>query len=162
MENKLYRDENRKVIGGVCAGLAEYFNIDTAIMRVIFVFATLFLGTSFWLYIILWIVIPAKYTFNPGVDYTMPPPPVGMPSPVKSPSSAAIIFGILLILFGSVFLLNEYDLLPNWELHKLWPLALVGLGLAVIFGAGKRKPIPGQFESWNKEQAPTNDTTETL
>jgi len=161
MENKLYRDENRKAIGGVCAGLAEYFNIDVALIRIIFVFCGAIAGLSFWLYIILWIVIPGKFIINPGVDYTIPSP-AGPVSPVKGASSGAMIAGVLLILFGSVFLLKEYDLLPNWELHKLWPLVFVGLGLAVIFGAGKRKAIPNQFEAWHKEENVKTDTTENL
>jgi phage shock protein PspC (stress-responsive transcriptional regulator) len=56
---RLYRAENDKVLGGVCAGLANYFGIDPAIMRLIFVLF-LFMGFGFLLYIILWIVVPSK------------------------------------------------------------------------------------------------------
>ena len=57
-EKRLYRQPKDKMIGGVCAGLGEYFNIDPVIMRVFFVVA-LFLGTmGFWLYIVLWIIVP--------------------------------------------------------------------------------------------------------
>jgi phage shock protein C len=165
MENRLYRDENRKVIGGVCAGLADYFNIDDSIMRIIFVFAVVFLGTGFWLYIILWIVIPAKFTFTPGVDFsTMSPPPTGpVPVPkVRSASTFTIVMGAILIIFGSIFLLCEYDLLPDWEYHKLWPLIFIILGIAVMFGAGKKKAVPDQFENWNKEETEQNDSPETI
>jgi len=55
---KLYRQLNDKILGGVCAGLAEYFEIDTVLCRVLFVIA-LFMGLmGFWVYLILWIVIP--------------------------------------------------------------------------------------------------------
>jgi len=164
MENRLYRDENRKVIGGVCAGLADYFNIDDSIMRIIFVFAVVFLGTGFWLYIILWIVIPAKFTFTPGVDFSaMPPPPGPVPVPkVRSASTFTIVMGAILITFGSIFLLCEYDLLPDWEYHKLWPLIFIILGIAVMFGAGKKKAIPDQFESQYKEETEQNDSPETI
>lgn len=56
---KLYRDKNRKLIGGVCAGLGNYFNIDPVWPRVLF--ALLMLGTSgvfLLLYIVMWIVVP--------------------------------------------------------------------------------------------------------
>ena len=57
---KLFRSNKNKMIAGVCAGLGEYFNIDTNIIRVLFVFITFFFGTSILLYLILWIFIPLK------------------------------------------------------------------------------------------------------
>ena len=57
-DKRMYRQPRDKMIGGVCMGLSEYFEIDPVIIRVLFVIA-LFLGTmGFWLYVILWIIIP--------------------------------------------------------------------------------------------------------
>jgi phage shock protein PspC (stress-responsive transcriptional regulator) len=57
----LYRNENDKVLGGVCSGLAYYLKIDPAIVRVLFALVTLGgFGSGIPLYIILWIVLPAK------------------------------------------------------------------------------------------------------
>ena len=56
-DKRLYRQMNSKMIGGVCMGLSEYFEIDPVIIRVLFVFA-FFLGMGFLLYIILWIIVP--------------------------------------------------------------------------------------------------------
>ncbi len=53
----LYRNDNDKIIGGVCSGLAHYFKIDPVWMRIIFV---LFFGVLFWVYIVLWIVLKPK------------------------------------------------------------------------------------------------------
>lgn len=60
MEKKFALSSTDKKIAGVCGGLAEYFNIDSLIIRVIFV--VLFLGGSlgFWAYILLWILAPKK------------------------------------------------------------------------------------------------------
>ena len=59
---KLYRSDN-KMIAGVCAGIAEYFNIDPTIVRIIFVLLLLPGGLpGFIPYILLWIVIPNKPT----------------------------------------------------------------------------------------------------
>ena len=57
--NRLYRDANDKILGGVCAGLAAYLNIDPAIVRLLFAIIT-FGGFGFGvlLYIVLWIVLP--------------------------------------------------------------------------------------------------------
>jgi len=56
-ERRLFRDPESAMLGGVCAGFANYFNIDVVIMRVIFVFL-LFIGFAIPLYIILWIIVP--------------------------------------------------------------------------------------------------------
>ena len=57
-KKKLYRQLNDKVFGGVCSGLGEYFEIDTVLFRVLFVISFCLVSVGFWLYIILWIVMP--------------------------------------------------------------------------------------------------------
>ena len=57
---RLYRAANDKVLGGVCAGLANYLKLDPAIVRLLFVLITFTWGFGFLLYIILWIVLPTK------------------------------------------------------------------------------------------------------
>lgn len=58
---KLYRSTADKKIAGVCGGLAEYFNIDPTIVRVIFVILLLPGGLpGFIPYVILWVVVPIK------------------------------------------------------------------------------------------------------
>ena len=57
LPRKLYRDPYDRMIAGVCSGLAQYFGLDTALIRVIMV-VLLVTGTAgFWIYIILWIKI---------------------------------------------------------------------------------------------------------
>jgi phage shock protein C len=59
---KLYRSKDR-MIAGICAGIAEYFNIDPTIIRIIFVLLLLPGGLpGFIPYILLWIIIPTKPT----------------------------------------------------------------------------------------------------
>lgn len=55
---KLHRKENGKMLAGVCAGLAEYFNIDVTIIRLAWVLLILFAGCGFWAYIIALIIMP--------------------------------------------------------------------------------------------------------
>jgi phage shock protein PspC (stress-responsive transcriptional regulator) len=57
---RLYRAANDKVLGGVCAGLANYLKLDPAIVRLLFVLISFTWGFGFLLYIILWIVLPTK------------------------------------------------------------------------------------------------------
>ncbi|MEI8110300.1 MAG: PspC domain-containing protein [Chitinophagia bacterium] len=57
---KLYRDENDKIIGGVCSGIANYFKVDPSIIRVAFVLTTLGWGSGVLLYVILWAILPGS------------------------------------------------------------------------------------------------------
>lgn len=64
-EKRLFRDEENAVLGGVCAGIANYFNLDVVVIRIIFAVILLFGGFGIPLYIILWIAIPrAKNTID--------------------------------------------------------------------------------------------------
>ena len=56
---RLYRDENDKVIGGVCSGLANYFGIDVVVVRIIFVVLAVSFGFGLIPYLILWIAVPS-------------------------------------------------------------------------------------------------------
>lgn len=60
--DRLYRNPNDKVIGGVCSGLAAYFDIDPVIIRLIFVVLFLTFGMGGLAYIIAWMVIPVART----------------------------------------------------------------------------------------------------
>ncbi len=59
---KLYRDIDHNVIGGVASGLACYFNVDVLVIRILFVILFLFGSFGGWIYIILWIAVPAART----------------------------------------------------------------------------------------------------
>lgn len=59
-QKKLYRSRNNRMIAGVCAGLAEYFNVDPTIIRLIFVLVGLAGGPGLILYIIMAIVVPEE------------------------------------------------------------------------------------------------------
>jgi len=57
---KLYRIPSEGMIGGVCAGLAEYFDMDPTVMRLIFVLLTLAGFSGVLIYIIMLLVVPVK------------------------------------------------------------------------------------------------------
>ena len=60
MEKKLYRSNHDKKLFGVCGGLAEYFNIDSTLMRLIAVLAVLFVGSGLLAYIVAAIIMPTR------------------------------------------------------------------------------------------------------
>jgi phage shock protein PspC (stress-responsive transcriptional regulator) len=59
--HRMYRDPDHRVIGGVCAGIAAYWNIDLWIIRLIFLCFAM-MGVGFLIYLILYIVLPEAKT----------------------------------------------------------------------------------------------------
>ncbi|MBK7818612.1 MAG: PspC domain-containing protein [Sphingobacteriaceae bacterium] len=58
----MFRDPDEKAIGGVCSGVAHYFDIDVVWIRLATFLLIFFGGISLWVYIVLWIVIPEAKT----------------------------------------------------------------------------------------------------
>ncbi len=58
-EKRLRRNRIDGVLGGVCAGIGDYFNIDPVIVRILFVLLVIFTGFPFFIYFILWVFIPS-------------------------------------------------------------------------------------------------------
>jgi phage shock protein PspC (stress-responsive transcriptional regulator) len=57
---RLFRDENNKAIGGVCSGLANYFNVDIIVVRIIFLILFFAFGFGLLPYIIMWVAVPSS------------------------------------------------------------------------------------------------------
>jgi len=55
---RLYRSGKKKVLGGVCGGIAEYFNVDPTIIRLLWVLFFLAYGAGILAYIVAWTIIP--------------------------------------------------------------------------------------------------------
>jgi phage shock protein C len=63
MDKRLYRSSTERKIAGVCGGLAEYFDVDPVIVRLIFIFLLLLgIGPIILVYIIFWLVVPENST----------------------------------------------------------------------------------------------------
>jgi phage shock protein PspC (stress-responsive transcriptional regulator) len=58
VEKKLFRDGNRKVIGGVSGGLSAFLNIDITAIRVLFLVFTFAGGLGIFIYIVMWLILP--------------------------------------------------------------------------------------------------------
>ena len=137
MENnakRLERARTNKMIAGVCAGLANYFNIDVTLMRVLFVVAMIGGGFGFWMYIILWIVVPEENTLGPGSDTkinddTIDITPKGEKDE-KKPGNGALIASLILIFIGLVALADNF-LYVAW-VWKLWPVILIIIGAVIL------------------------------
>ncbi|NIJ55380.1 PspC domain-containing protein [Dyadobacter arcticus] len=65
---KFYRDPDRKVVGGVAAGVASYFGVDLGVVRFLWVLSILLFGTGVLIYIVLWIIAPVAHTLTEKME----------------------------------------------------------------------------------------------
>ena len=60
MDKKLYRSDNNRMFMGVCAGIGEYFNIDIAVVRLLFMILCFIYDGGFFVYLFAAIIIPKR------------------------------------------------------------------------------------------------------
>lgn len=65
---KFYRDPDRKVVGGVAAGVASYFGVDIGVVRFLWVLSVFLFGTGLVIYIVLWIISPSANTLTEKME----------------------------------------------------------------------------------------------
>lgn len=71
-EKRLYRSRSNRVVAGVCGGLAEFFGIDTTLVRLAFILGIIFgFGSLLVVYIVMMFVVPDE----PLSAAPVPPPP---------------------------------------------------------------------------------------
>ncbi len=122
MKDKLYRSKKNKMLFGVCAGLADFFEIDPTIIRIIAAALLIFTnGFVVPLYIILAIVVPE----NPNEK---------TPTTIKS-SNNSYALGAGLVVIGAIMLMDSYGIL-RWD--SLWPAILIIIGGFLIWGNKKK------------------------
>jgi len=124
MEKKLYRSRHDRKIGGVCAGLAEYYGTDATIIRLAAVLLVFADGIGLLAYIVGWIIMPERPLVIDGEVHNEPPER-GEPS-----SLAKFLPGLILIIIGLVFIVNKF----YWwfDFGDLWPVALIVVGIFLL------------------------------
>ena len=58
MEKRLYRSTTDRKLNGVCGGIAEYFEVDSTLVRLAFILLSLAGGPGILLYIVMWAIVP--------------------------------------------------------------------------------------------------------
>ena len=126
---RMYRDADDKIIGGVCAGIANYINVDPAIVRLVFAVITFGgFGFGFLLYILGWIILPAR-TLNTYVGkrlFRNPDDKIiggvagGLGAYFNKPSwairlifAAPLLLNILVGVLNGLFSVYHRDFFPN-------------------------------------------------
>ena len=131
---KLYRNEDEAIFAGVCSGLADYFDIDVILMRVIFVLLVLGGGSGILIYIVLWIVTPIKNQveiINKGEEMKEKVKEIKKEVKVERKRSGSFV-GFILMGFGILILLEKIiPMVIRWD--YVWPILLVVSGAYLIF-----------------------------
>ena len=119
-QKRLYRDEQNKVLGGVCSGIANYLNLDPIIIRILWI---LLFGISFFAYLLLWIAVPSTSVKEVG----------GVRKRLFRDLDKKVIggvcagmskyFGVKVSIVRALFLLPTILLITNWNhfhLFQFW------------------------------------------
>ena len=60
MSKRLYRSESDRILGGVCGGLAEVYDIDPTLIRLVVVALFFGAGTGLLAYLVAWLIMPTE------------------------------------------------------------------------------------------------------
>ena len=134
MTDRLYRSPDDRMLAGVAGGLAEYWNIDPSLVRIVWAVLTVLTGgLAFLVYVVMAIVVPER-PVGVAVDRTGE---AGGASPARArrtdrsdATRGGLVAGLILILVGGFFLVRQ--LLPAVDLGFWWPTVAIGLGVVLV------------------------------
>ncbi|MDO8725394.1 MAG: PspC domain-containing protein [Candidatus Methanoperedens sp.] len=148
MSTRITKSKTDRVIDGVCGGLAEYFGIDSLLVRLAFVALMFINGLGVILYIVLMIIMPKAESLDKPSKETIQENVLEMGERIKEAgeelgeafskkteekhSNRAFWFGILLILIGVIFLLKNFNFIRWFDSDLLWPLIIILIGVWLL------------------------------
>jgi len=142
MIKRLYRSRSSKMIGGVCGGLADYFDIDPVLVRAIFVITTLAYGIGFIAYIVFWIIVPEeniivleeKQINEQDEDVSN----VNIILEVENnKNKRKIVFGTILVFVGLILFIKNFLPSINWQ--YIFPIILISIGGYILYNSVNSK-----------------------
>ena len=157
MAQKLYRSESDKVIAGLCGGLGEFFDVDSTIIRIIFIILTIWGGVGIVIYLIGVFVVPLESSINStGAKEKSKSRNINsdfaeMGDKIKSAANEIknnfegthrrsmkgnYFLGCLIIFAGVILLIQNF--FPKYGFHLLWPIAVILFGLYIISSGAKK------------------------
>jgi len=130
---KLYRSTANKVFAGVCGGLAEYFDVDPVVIRILFVLMVLFGGTGIVLYIAAIFIVPKRPFYFTETPHAQPDGKPGVQS-----EAVRNWFGIAMVVIGIFLLLANMEIFHFFNFVEdtfefIFPVLLIILGMAIIY-----------------------------
>lgn len=136
MDKGIYRSRENRMVGGVCGGLGEYLGVDPTILRFLFFLLLFGEGVGFWLYLVLWILIPERDVEAP-LDLQGRLRGMGgdiLTSANRPHPKAGFIVGGGFIVLGVLLLLEFLDIAWLWwlDFDLLWPVLLIVIGIVIF------------------------------
>jgi phage shock protein C len=161
VNRRLYRCRHDQRIAGVASGIAEYFDADPTIVRVLWVLSIFVGGFGLLLYIAMAIIVPLEPeqgfigvgsqadapAGEPAAAGAVPSSTGWQPAPSthrhasrRGDGRGTLFVGAALVLFGALALVDAY--LPGWADHGrfLWPAFILGIGAILVLSAVRREP----------------------
>ena len=144
MTTRITKSKTDRIVDGVCGGLAEYFGIDSLLVRLAFVALMFINGIGLILYIVLVIIMPNAEKLDQPQKETIQENVQEIGERIKEAgeelgtavskkieekhTNHAGWFGILLILIGVIFLLKNLNLIRWFDNDIIWPLIIIFIG----------------------------------
>lgn len=161
MNRRLYRCRHNRLLAGVASGVAEYFDIDPTIVRVLWLVSIFFGGLGLFAYVVMAIIMPLEPEVSPAASAPMGDATGDATSDAPVPSSTGwhsisathrhssrdngrlvTFLGIALMLFGALALVDTFlpDLADGGRF--IWPAFVLGIGALLVASAVRREPTP--------------------
>lgn len=153
MARRLFRSTQNKMIGGVCGGLAEYFETDPSLIRIAAVALFFAGGVGLIAYIVAWIILPKADSMSQlaGAGLSMQSSGVSSTSRDGNRFWSTYFPGLLLITLGTIFLLREMFYWIDWD--DVWPVILILAGAGIIIAG------PWRSSMRDRQSDPMTSTT---
>jgi phage shock protein PspC (stress-responsive transcriptional regulator) len=144
VNRRLYRCRHDRRLAGVASGVAEYFDLDPSLVRVLWFVSIFFGGVTLLLYVGMAIIVPLEPV---SADAGAAPEaadasglPEGHRHATRDHGRWTTFVGLALIFFGSLALIDRY--LPALDVkHLLVPAVAIGLGAFLVASAVRRDPM---------------------
>ncbi|MEK7160485.1 MAG: PspC domain-containing protein [Patescibacteria group bacterium] len=162
MNKRLVRSQSDKILAGVAGGLAEYFDTDATIIRLLFILFLGFSGSGILIYFLLWLVMPQSANAPTMINRQrlnefaeeIKEKAGELKKEWQNDSDKKEkahdrkeankrrggLFGWVLIILGLIIAFNNFA--PFWmrsHLTQYWPLLLIGGGIIFIVNASQRE-----------------------
>lgn len=147
MTKRLYRSPTDTMLGGVCGGLGDYFDVDSNLVRLIFIVLSVLTGFGILVYFALWLIVPERESGDGKISDRVRNTADEIADRARSigedvrrvgqrsSRSAAFFVGFALIVLGIAFLLRNVGIVwMRWfAFGLLWPVLPILVGLAFLW-----------------------------
>ena len=137
---RLVRIRDDSVLAGVCGGFGQYFNLDSALLRLLWVFFTIFGGSGVLAYLVAVFIIPDESTAKDVAPRRL----------IDGINDKTILWSVLLVLVGIILFFQHGDFINSiwshfWNSHINVLIALIIIGVGVYLLYQERQKISAMF-----------------